>query len=106
MLKIGWKSFGNHWPCFEVNENLSMPLVIWRSSEVVRNLWKFFKTVGNLWKPSVNLQKFPFCEDENLTHFTEKKLAGIEFSCLLLCLQEKLPFKANLAQCISKKMLL
>ena len=47
-LEIGWKSFGNRWPCFEVVENLSTPSVIFGSCrEIFGNLWK---SSGNLWK--------------------------------------------------------
>ena len=39
MLKIGRKSFGNRWPCFELVENLSTPSVIFGSQrEVLGNI--------------------------------------------------------------------
>ena len=46
MPEIGWKSFGNRWPHFEVIENLSAPSVIFRSHcEILGNL-------GSRWKSS------------------------------------------------------
>ena len=72
MLKIGWKSFGNRWPCFEVIKNLSTPLVIFGSQWEIfsnlrkfsENLWGSLEIFDNLWKLSVNLRKFRFCGDE------------------------------------------
>ena len=82
MLKIGWKSFGNHWSCLEVIETLSTPLDIfgsqqevfgnlrklsenlWTSSEIFGNFRKSSEIFGNLWKLLVNLRKFRFCGDK------------------------------------------
>lgn len=47
MLEIEWKSFGNRWPCFEV-ENLSTPSVIFGSHREI---------FGNLRKLSGNLRQ-------------------------------------------------
>ena len=76
MLEIGWKSFGNHWPCFEVVENLSTPSVTFAScGEIFGNFQKSLKIFGNLRKPLLNLRKFKFSvEMKNLMHFTKKKV--------------------------------
>ena len=81
--------------CFEVVENLSTPWVVFgscleifsnlqKSSEIFGDLEKSFENFGNLQKVLINLRKFKFCGDENLTHFTEKKLAGITMRPLQL----------------------
>ena len=65
MLEIGLKSFGNHWPCLEVVENLSTPSVIFGSGrEIFGDLRESSEIFANLRKPSVNLMKFRFCGDE------------------------------------------
>ena len=82
MLKIGWKSFGNRWPCFEVIENLSTPSVIFGSQREIfsnlrklsENLWGSLEIFRNLWKQSVNLRKFRFCGDEKSHAFYWKKV--------------------------------
>ena len=90
MLEIGWKSFGNRqrdlfWSrrksfyTFGYPQKLSESLR--KSSEIFGNLRKSFENFNNLPKPSVKLRKFSSVGTKNLTHFTEKKLAGI--SCEL-----------------------
>ena len=87
MLAIGWKSFGNHWPCFEDVKTLSTPSVIfgsqqeifgnlpkllenlWTSSEIFGNFRKSSEIFGNPWKPWVNLHKLRFCGDEKSRAF-------------------------------------
>ena len=82
MLEIGWKSFGNRWPCFEVVEKLSTPSVIFgshreifgslrKSSETFSDLRKSSENFDNLRKPSVNLRNSGSVETKTLTHFTE-----------------------------------
>ena len=77
MLEIGWKLFGN---CFEIIENLSIPLFIFgrrreifgnlqKLSEIFGDLRKSFENFGNLLKALVNLRKFRFCEDEKSRAF-------------------------------------
>ena len=94
MLEIGWISFGNRCqPCFEVIKNLSTPSVI------VGSCWKIF---GDLRKSFEIFGNSESVETKNLTHFTEKKLAGISYllscfvpnsyCCLLVC-----PFSFTLA---------
>ena len=68
MLEIGWKSFGNRWPCFKVVKNLSTSSVNFGRRRIFDNLRKSSKIFGN--SGSVEMK--------NLPHFTEKKLAGIE----------------------------
>ena len=65
MLEICWKSFGNRWPYFEVVQNLSTPSALFGSRRKSSAIFGSIpKNLDNLWKPSVNLWKFRFCEDE------------------------------------------
>ena len=86
MLEISWKSFGNHcWPCFEVVKNLSTPLVIFGSRrEIFGSCWKPLAIFRTLPKSSAIFRsRRLICgnsdgmKTKNLTHLTEKKLAGI-----------------------------
>ena len=94
MLKIGWKSFGNRWPCFEVVENLSAPLGTVRScqeifgnlrklsgisSGILESRRKFSEVLQNLRKLFVTLRKFRFYGDEK-SHILLKKVGTYIFS--------------------------
>ena len=75
MLDIGWKSFGNRWPCLEVVKNVSTPSVIFGSCcEIFGDLRKLLEIFDDLWKPSVSLRKFMFCKDEKSHAFYCKKV--------------------------------
>ena len=83
MLEIGWKSFVNHCrPIFEVVENLSTPSAIifesqWKPSAIFGSLPKSSAIFGSCQQIFGNSESV---EMKNLTHFTEKKLAGIQFN--------------------------
>ena len=68
ILKIGWKSFGNRWPCFEVSVFFGSRRKIfgnlWKSSKMFSDLRKSSENFGNLRNKSVNLRKIRFCRDE------------------------------------------
>ena len=49
MLDIGWKSFGNRWPCLEVVKNVSTPSVIFGSCcEIFGDLRKLSEIFDDL----------------------------------------------------------
>ena len=93
MLEIGWKSFENRWPCFEVVKNLSTSWVnfgrrqkifdnLRKSSKILGDLRNSFEIFGNNRKLLVNLQKFRFCLDKKSHTFYRKKVGRYKFQVI------------------------
>ena len=90
MLEIGWKSFGSRKKIFlhlqlsseVVTKSLAIFGSCWKSSAIYGSRPKSLKIFGSRQEIFRNSGSV---ETKNLTHLTEKKLAGLKYMKLDLC---------------------